>query len=279
MPTITFDQSGLPAGVAGRSRSDIVAATAVTITAGGVVGTAVFGLLGRPTASAAVLSGVGLTRSITPDVAGKYRVRIIDDNDGSSTTHTFTVRTANRGLAPLAWNERANPLANDVDVDPGTWVEESETNEGGLANGYHPDLEALVNAVDAIPKTMAIMVAGASGIFSTTVTRYLWPGFAEATAPNSQVRQAVPAAGVLRNLYVHANDPGGNGNDVVYTVRVNGVASSLAVTLASTGSTGSDVANSVAVAKGDLVDIEVTKAAAIGSSPNDVVATWELAES
>ena len=152
MPTIKFDQGALPAGVVDRSRSDVtLAGGVVTVTAASVAGTAIFGLLARPTGSAAALSGAGLTRSITPDVAGTYRVRVIDDADGSSVIHTFTVRTLNRGLAIPAWNERASELANDVDVDPGSWVNESETNEGGLANGWHPDFEKVINELDAIP--------------------------------------------------------------------------------------------------------------------------------
>lgn len=166
-PTIAFDQGALPAGIVDRSRSDIALGGVVTVTAASVGGTAVFGLLARPTGSAAALGAdTALTRVITPDVAGTYRVRIIDDGDGSSVIHTFTVRTARRGLAIQAWNERASELANDVDVDPGSWVGESETNEGGLANGWHPDGEELAREVEDMGtvvqarRTTAVILAG-----------------------------------------------------------------------------------------------------------------------
>lgn len=72
--------------------------------------------------------------------------------------------------------------------------------------------------------------------------------------------------------------PSGNGNNIVYTLRVNGVASSLAVTMASTSGTGSNTSNSVTVAQGDYVDIEVTKAASIGSSPSAIAVSMEFSQ-
>lgn len=135
-PSIRFDQGDT--GTVNRSRSDIVLSTAVTVNALSVVGTAVFGLLDRPAGSSAVLTGTGSTRSITPDITGTYRIRIIDDNDGSSVIHTFTVRTPLFDLPIPAHNERADDRANEVDTDPGTWVNSSETNEGGHFKGWHP---------------------------------------------------------------------------------------------------------------------------------------------
>lgn len=151
MATILFDQSGLPAGTVDRSRSDIVINVEVDITAGALVGNAVFGLLDRPIGSAAAIGGTGLVQQLTPDVSGTYRVRVDDDADptgNSAVVHTFTVRTA-LGIALPAFNERASNDANDVDTNPGTWVAESETNEGGSFKGWHPATDEAFRLIEA----------------------------------------------------------------------------------------------------------------------------------
>jgi len=80
----------------------------------------------------------------------------------------------------------------------------------------------------------------------------------------------------LRNFYIRQNTPAGNGNNIVYTLRVNGAASALTVTLASTGTNGVNTTSSVTVNAGDLLDIQVTKAASVGASPTGVAATLEV---
>ena len=120
------------------------------------------------------------------------------------------------------------------------------------------------------------LILGANSVSATTTIRYLYPGYSSNLAQTTLAQFPVPRAGTLMNLFILHNAPAGNGNAIVYTVRKNGVATALAVTLASTGSLGSDLANSVAVVAGDLIDIEVTKALGIGSTPNHVVAMMEL---
>lgn len=87
----------------------------------------------------------------------------------------------------------------------------------------------------------------------------------------------MPRDGTIRNMYVRHGNPDGNGNDITYTMRLNGVATSLTVTIASTGSQASDVSNTVSVTAGDNVDLEITKAANIGNSPDGVTVTAEYA--
>lgn len=103
------------------------------------------------------------------------------------------------------------------------------------------------------------------------------PGYEGGLATTGAIQIAMPRGGTLKNLYIVHNTTAGNGNNIVYTVRVNGVTQTLAVTLASTSSSGSDTTHSITVAAGDLVDIQITKAASIGSSPSDVMATMEFA--
>ena len=122
---------------------------------------------------------------------------------------------------------------------------------------------------------IALFLFGASNIATTTTTRFLWPSFENETAPTTAIQFRVPSACTLRSLRVRHNTGAGNGGNVVYTVRKNSVATALVVTMASTANDGSDLSNTVAFAAGDLLDIQVTKAAAIGTSPTNIMATLE----
>jgi hypothetical protein len=107
----------------------------------------------------------------------------------------------------------------------------------------------------------------------------LTPGYDDVLAPvvAGIVQFRLPRAGTVRNLRIRHNITAGNGNLIVYTVRINGVATALTVSLASTVSDGSDLVNSVVVASGDLIDIEVTKALDVVVSPTFIAAALELA--
>lgn len=117
---------------------------------------------------------------------------------------------------------------------------------------------------------------GNSSVSGTTTTRYLSPGYGDATAQTTPIQQVVPTAGTLRNLRVKHNSPAGNGNAIVYTVRINGAATGVTVSLASTGTDGADTVNTAAVVAGDKIDIIVTKAVTVGASPGDVTASLEV---
>jgi hypothetical protein len=132
-------------------------------------------------------------------------------------------------------------------------------------------------AADELLTPSASVMFGANSISATITPRYLFPRFADSTAQTALIQWQVERDGTLRNLHVYQNVPAGNGNNIVYTVRVNGVPTLLAVTMASTASSGAELVESVPVSRGDLVDIEVTKALSIGSSPSDIVASMEFA--
>jgi len=116
-----------------------------------------------------------------------------------------------------------------------------------------------------------VLTWGAGQVGSSTTTRYLYPGYDDALAQTAVVQWLVPRPGTLSAFYMRHNIPRGNGTNVVYTVRVNGAPTALSVALASTATDGNDLANLVAVAAGDLVDVEVTKAAVVASSPRDIM--------
>lgn len=117
---------------------------------------------------------------------------------------------------------------------------------------------------------------GNNSVAATVVTRFLTPGYTSSLAQTTTIQIRVPRPGTLRNLRVRHNGTAGNGNAIVYTVRVNGVASVITVSLASTATDASDLVNTAAVASGDLLDIQVTKALGVGTSPADIAATLEL---
>lgn len=146
--------------------------------------------------------------------------------------------------------------------------------EAGVAAGFMSAADKTkLDGLDA-PKSMLLW--GSGSIAATTTTRYLHPGYEESAAPTYVIQFRIPMAGTLKNLYVRHTAGAGNGLNVVYTVRKNGVATTLVATLASTANDGNDLTHTVAVAQGDLLDIEVTKAASISSTPTDIIATLEV---
>ena len=122
-----------------------------------------------------------------------------------------------------------------------------------------------------------VLIFGNDSIVASTTTRYLTPGYTDDVALTMLIEMIMPRAGTLEAFYVLHNNTNGNGNNIVYTVLVNGVATLLSVTLSSLVAVGSDLVHTVAVAQGDHVAIRVTKAAVIAASPTDVVATMRLA--
>lgn len=120
------------------------------------------------------------------------------------------------------------------------------------------------------------LVFGADRVGATTTTRYLYAGNAERLAEITPYQILVTRPGNLQRFRVLQNVPNGNGSAIAYTVRVNGVATALAVSIPSTTGGGADLLSTVPVAAGDAVDVEITKAAGVGSSPRNVVATVEV---
>jgi hypothetical protein len=126
-----------------------------------------------------------------------------------------------------------------------------------------------------LPQPAAELLFGAESVATNTTPRYLLPAYSPDPAPTAPVQVPFSRAGTLRNLYIHQTGDG-NGTNITYTVRINSVATALAVTMASTDDAGFNIADSVAVSAGDLIDIEVTKAGGVGNSPDDITCTVGL---
>ena len=143
-------------------------------------------------------------------------------------------------------------------------------------------LEALLELIRAVAAGIssgaqpAILLWGNNNVAATVTTRFLEPGYESSQAPTLVVQFRVPFGGVLRNMRVHCRTGAGNGNAIVYTVRVNSIVTTLIVSMASTATDGSNLVNTATVAAGDLVDVQVTKALGIGASPSDIVCSLQL---
>lgn len=109
-------------------------------------------------------------------------------------------------------------------------------------------------------------------------TRYLFPGGGTKSAQSRVQEMRAPKNGTLRNLYIKVGNPRGNGNDVVYTVRVNGVDTAIEVTMVGNADNdGEDTTNQVTIVEGDDIAIVITKPDGnIGTNPRDISALLEL---
>lgn len=111
----------------------------------------------------------------------------------------------------------------------------------------------------------------------STTTVYVSPGYDSELMRVNPRPLIVGRSGLIRGLKVRQLSPAGNGNNIVYTLRKNSVATALSVTIASTASVAQDVVNEVMFEAGDALDIEVTKAASVVSAPEAIFVTAELA--
>lgn len=121
-----------------------------------------------------------------------------------------------------------------------------------------------------------ILEFGSDNVAATTVTRYLAPGYQQSTANVNRQDFRSPVAATVSNMRVRHNTPNGNGEQIVYTLHVNGVPTALTASLASTAADGSDLVNSVVIAEGDLLGVQVTKALGVGTSPTEITCSMRL---
>ena len=178
-----------------------------------------------------------------------------------------------------------NPTVQDLTIsgeqqgsvlhfDGTNWVSLDPGSDGYVLTTHGVGMDPTWEEVNSL--VGGVVLFGDNGVTATTTTRYLSPGVSGGNALTSAISLVVPRDGTLQNLYIRHNFTNGNGNAIVYTVRINGVGSALTVSLASTTAVGSDLVNTVFVNQGDTVDIEVTKAIVIGNSPGRIVASMEF---
>lgn len=126
---------------------------------------------------------------------------------------------------------------------------------------------------------VALLSFGNENVGADTTTRSMDPWYTEEQAESTvglPPRIIAPFGAVIDRLYIYQADPRGNGGNITYTLFVNGGATALTATLASTSMLAFDLANSVAVAQGDTLQMIVTKGVAVGTSPQNVTAQMRM---
>lgn len=150
MATITFDQTGLSAGILDRARSDgLDDGSEVTITVAPSGGTVEFVdvPVGDVDSVGTLTQDDPSTWTFTPtaSVYGTWLVQYVQG--GSTVRRTFSVRTPEHGLRIPAFNEKASLLATIA--NGASHVADSDTNENDLYNGWFPALLELYQAVES----------------------------------------------------------------------------------------------------------------------------------
>lgn len=123
----------------------------------------------------------------------------------------------------------------------------------------------------------APLAFGDQTIAAGSGTRYLHPpGGWNTTADTNNVCQIMQGAGSITRLQIKIRLGAGNGEDVVYTVLLNGAPTGLTLTVPSTSAGTFDVSGSVPYVDADEISVEVSKALSVGSSPQDVQAFLQV---
>jgi hypothetical protein len=132
-------------------------------------------------------------------------------------------------------------------------------------------------ATVAVSGAVAVLIWGAADLGAGADTRFLSPGFSATASTTNILQIPIPFDATLRSFFVRHNASNGDGDSVVYTVLVNGVATQITATLI-TGAIGqaSDVAHSVEVRAGDTVSIAAIKPLDITDGAVSVTVTLEV---
>lgn len=117
----------------------------------------------------------------------------------------------------------------------------------------------------AISRVGAAIVAFGNSSVPNSGTNYLRPSYRDSAADTTEVKLAVPFTGVVRAVYVNAGTAAAGGSHV-FTVRKNGVDTTLTVTLAAAATSASNTSTTLNVTAGDLLSIKTTGTPASGAS-------------
>ena len=106
--------------------------------------------------------------------------------------------------------------------------------------------------------------------------RFLSPWYDDQVAPTSAILVPVPFAGTLRNMTILIGIPTAETNRIRFTIQVNGVNTSLTVTIAcNVATTLSDNVNEAIVAQGDTLAVLVEKIdGTLSPQPSEIFCTF-----
>lgn len=148
----------------------------------------------------------------------------------------------------------------------------------GVTQLFAQSSDGTVHQLTPIDDATAVLAFGNNSVAASADTRFLDQWGSTTTAGLLQTTPIVaPRSGVLRNLFVRHQAAVGNGNSVEYTVLINGVVTTITVTLATgTVTQASDLINTAAVVQGDRITLRAVKALALGNGAVIPSVTLEL---
>ncbi len=149
------------------------------------------------------------------------------------------------------------------------------------ADGYVLTSRSGVPVWEPIPGAAAgdvidVITAGKIDGLTAGVTRYLLPNFSEVN-DESFPAYLIDGYGDLSNLVIYLGTAPGVGEQVAFTVRLNGVATTLLDTIVGTTNVGGNVVNTVSVSHGDRITIEAVSSG--GSVAADIQMSIRFTES
>jgi len=195
-----------------------------------------------------------------------------------------TVSTVDRDLKQVVMDSIAfapgginssseNPIGN-ITGAPGDLYQRQD----GANSSLYTNIGLALNDVDwASMRENSTLIWSAKNMSPSTTINFLLPGAQDipATTALNDVKLTIPRGGILKNFFVRHNLPAGNGNDIIYTVMVNAVATSISSTIPSNlnGFGEQDIINTVSVGQGDEIAIRAGIAVDVSLSPAHIYAT------
>lgn len=237
---------------------NIISNTSTNITAGSSIGLISTGA-----------GGIALTTTTSDGIS------LTGGNADTTPMATFANTGGNNATVPFHTGSR-NPNGN---VNPGGNIAFYAQSDGSGGSELWINDQNNINTWVRCKGRGGPVVWGNNGVSSGTTDRYLSPGidFEEGAGSNVDNFQWVaPRDGFMRNMRIRQNAPAGNGNDIVYTLRQGTSNTALTVTVASTSNNGTNTDDIVTISEGNLLNIEVTKAASVNSSPNNIICTIDF---
>jgi len=178
---------------------------------------------------------------------------LLNGSPGAGTSHIFTLFLNGADTAmvvTISDAETSGVYSGDIAISAGDYVSLKHTVSGT------PTARKMAVGVKFDSGSGGAIIMGNHGDSpSDTNTEYAGlmgsGGSWDATITNTD--QICSVAGTLQNLRVRLFSAPGTGNSIAFTVMVNGVASTLTLTISGTDITGADTSNTVAVAAGDTL--------------------------
>jgi len=222
---------------------------------------------------------------------------------------SFGILTAPHALAEIIVNPDAQPAAAgsewrlyDVATAGGALIwrgtltgpfegAQRLTPEGGIAAGALYELRAFSHvAVGALTASLvgydpqccapdddgsALLVWGKLRLDDLPTPCFVPPGYDNSSATTvDPITLRAPRDGALSHLWIEQKSPGVGPGIITYTVRVNGIATALAVAIAIGTASDSNVADRVSVLEGDEIDVWATVAGLADTTfPERITAT------